>query len=499
MIRIISGLALSLVAGAVQADVWVFDPAIGFDQRFDDNFTIDETNPTQVFASRLVGSIGISREDEVNAFTGFLRADALLTLGDDGSGGEGGELNSNQIGFVEYTRKQARSRFGIRLNARRDTPSRDISSDITDLSQTASDTGLTVTQTENVVRQRVELTPKFSYDLSRRSVIDFELSLVDVTHTTPDPDDAIRTQFALVNPDVSIPDDLSIEDILDQDLTDDIPGPADPFQVLDELDDFDEQTFSFGYRYKLTSISNFTASASFSRFSTETEPDPGVITPFEDLIPDPDNVLILRAPLRNATANTTRLTVGWDTFFTPQTSFGVKLGVSNVDFDRSELFTESDITGLNPDDVAEAIEANVGNQLGFLGSVTAAHSTLLSRYSGTIAFDVLPSNVGSPVESLNITGDYSRIITPLLDFALGIRFFEPDAINADSDDEFSRRFFSFEPRAVWRFTRSWTAAAAYRLRLQSGQLDTGTGTSNALLFTIKYSPPLKIRDLQQGR
>jgi len=154
-----------------------------------------------VFASRLVGSIGISREDEVNAFTGFLRADALLTLGDDGSGGEGGELNSNQIGFVEYTRKQARSRFGIRLNARRDTPSRDISSDITDLSQTASDTGLTVTQTENVVRQRVELTPKFSYDLSRRSVIDFELSLVDVTHTTPDPDDAIRTQFALVNPD----------------------------------------------------------------------------------------------------------------------------------------------------------------------------------------------------------------------------------------------------------------------------------------------------------
>lgn len=490
MMRIFSGLVLSLIAGAVQADVWVFDPAASLDLRVDDNFTIDDTSPTRVAATRLVGSIGISREDQVNAFKGFLRADGLLTLGDDGSGGEGGELDSNQIGFLEYTRKLARSSYGISLNGRRDTPNRDISNDITSFSE-ATDTGLTATQTENVVRQRISLTPKFSYELSRRSTFDAELNFIDVNHSRPDPDDAIRTQFALANPDVEIPDDLTIEDLNSE-------GIANPFQVADELDDFDEQSIRLGYRFKLSTISNFSASVSFSRFSTETEPEAGVITPFEDLIPDSDNVLVLRAPLRNATANTTQVEFGWDTRFTERTTFGLKVGAFNTEFDRSELFLESDVTGLSPDDVAETIDGLVGNDVGFLGSITASHITTLSRYSGTIALDILSSNVGSPVESLRITGDYQRVINPLLDFGLAVKLVEPDAISTDEDTEFTRRFFSFEPKAVWRFTRTFTAAVAYRFRLQTGQLDEGTGTSNALLFSIKYSPPLKIRDLQQG-
>lgn len=485
MIRIFSGLALSVFAGAVHADVWVFDPSVSFDQRFDDNFTIDETTPTRVAASRLVGSIGISRESQVNTFKGFLRADALLTLGDDGSGGEGGELNSNQIAFVDFNRKLARSSFGITLDAKRDTPSRDISNDITDLSQSASDTGATVTQTENVVRQRISLTPKFSYNLTRRATFDAELGLTDVNHTRPDPDDAIRTQFGLGNPGVEIPDDLSIDDV-------------GVFTVADELDDFEEQSITLGYRYKLTTLSTFSASISYSRFSTETEPDPGVITLFDDLEQDPDEPQIFRVPLRNATADTTQIRVGWDTSFSPRTTFGVQLGVSNVDFDRSELFLETDVTGLSPDAVAEAIAGNVGNDVGFLGSVTASHSTTLSRYTGTVALDVLSSNVGSPVESLQATGEYQRVITPLLDFAFRIRLFEPDAINADENDEFSRRFLSLEPNVVWRFTRSWTLAASYRYRRQRSQISADTGESNALLFSIKYRPPLKIRDLNQS-
>ena len=334
-------------------------------------------------------------------------------------------------------------------------------------------------------RTRFTISPNFSYNLSRRSIIDAEFSLTEVSHTTPDTNDAIRTQFALGNPGVEIPDDVSIDDV-------------GVFTVSDELDDFDEQSVNVGYRFKLSPISTFSASVSFSRFSTETEPDPAVITPFEDLIPDSDEPQILREPLRNATAETTQFRVGWDTALTQKTNFGVQVGVSNVSFDRSELFLESDNTGLSPEAQQEAIAALVGNDVGFLGAVTATHTTPLSTYSGTIAFDVLASNVGSPVESLRIAGDYKRVINPLLDFALGVRFFEPDAISSDSNDEFSRRFVSFEPRAVWRFTRSWTAAVAYRLRAQSGQLATGTGTSNALLFSIKYRPPLKIRDLQQG-
>ncbi len=485
MIRILSGLVLSLIVGSAQADVWVWDPSASIDQRFDDNFTIDPDNATSVSATRLVGSLGISRESQVAAITGFLRADALLTLGDDGSGGAGGELNSNQIVFFDVSRQRARSSYGINLNFKRDTPSRDISADLTDPSVTAADTGARVTQTENVARSRIILAPNFRYNLSRRATIETQLSLTAVRHELPSVTDAIRTQFQLGNPGVPVPDNLTIDDV-------------GVFTVSDELDDFDEFALSLNYNFKLSPISSYSLFLSHSRFSTETEADAAVIFPFEDKIPDAGERQILRDPKRTATSNTTTFRAGYDTALTQTLSLGVQLGVFQTSFDDSDLFRATDESSLSPDDRQARLDNAEGSEQGFLGAVTVSKDRGISRYTGRLGFDVLPSNVGSQVESFEATADYFREIGPLLDFSFRARAFEPDAINGTSDDEFARRFISFEPKLTWRFTRTWTAAASYRYRRQKNQTNPRSGDSNALLFSIKYSPPLEIRDLKRG-
>lgn len=487
MIRIFSGLALSLVAGAVQADVWVWDPSASLDQRFDDNYTIDPDNATSVSATRIVGSLGLSRESQIGAITGFLRADALLTLGDDGSGGAGDELDSNQIVYFDLTRERARSKYGINLNFKRDTPNRDISADLTDPSVTALDTGATITQNQNVARSRLIVSPNYTYNLSRRSTIETQLSLTAVRHETPSVTEALRTQFELGNPEnTPVPDDISIDDV------------GGVFTVLDELDDFDEQSVSLNYNYKLTPISSYSVFLSHSRFSTDTEANSNVIFPFDEKIPDSDERQILRNPKRESTSNTTTLRVGWDKALTQTLNFGVQVGAFATRFDRSDLFRETDETSLNEVDRQAELDAATGTETGFLGAITANMDRGISRYTGRIAVDVLPSNVGSTVESFEATGDYFRELGPLLDFSFRVRLFEPDAINSTSDDEFARRFLSLEPKLVWRFTRSWTAAASYRYRRQKNQVNPNSGDSNAVLFSIKYSPPLKIRDLKAG-
>lgn len=485
MNRVLSGLALVLATSVAQADVWVWDPSASLDQRFDDNYTISPRNPSSVSATRVVGSLGLSRESQAMSIEGLLRADALLTIGDDGSGGAGGELNSNRILYLDFTRTQARSEYGVNLNAKVDTPSRDISADLTDISSTAEDTGASVTQTENVARQRVIVSPYFTYNLSRRATLDTELSFSRVTHSLPSTTDSIRKQFILGNPGVDVPDNLTIDDV-------------GVFTVADELDDFNEQAIDVAYRYQLTPISTLSFFAGYSRFDTTTEADPSVVFAFEDKIPDSEERQILRNPKRKATSNTAKFRVGWDRALTPTLTLGLQLGVFNTNFDNSDLLRESDQTSLSDEERAEKLANAEGSERGYLGSVTVTRSVGIARYTGKIGFDVLPSNVGSQVESFEAVGDYERELGPLLDFSFRVRAYEPDAINASNDNEFARRFLSMEPKLIWRFSRSWTAAASYRYRRQKSQTDVDSGVSNALLFSLKYSPPLEIRDLSNG-
>jgi len=117
-----------------------------------------------------------------------------------------------------------------------------------------------------------------------------------------------------------------------------------------------------------------------------------------------------------------------------------------------------------------------------------------------LGIDVFPSDVGDVVESLQLVGDMTRKLGPLLDFSFRARIFEPDALSDDNDnDEFARRFLSLEPRLIWRFTRAWTLAGSYRYRRQKSQTNVRSGVSNAILMSLKYTPPSALRDLQNRR
>ena len=156
-------LLLCLTATAAHADVWVFEPAIAIDQRFDDNYRIrpqrsSSVNPDTgevvvdvehqakepVNATRIVGSLGLSKESANTVIKGIARVDGLLTESKTESVSDG--LSSNQLLFLDYTFNDVRTTYGIGLDFTQDSPSRDISADITDEGVTASDTGASTTQ-----------------------------------------------------------------------------------------------------------------------------------------------------------------------------------------------------------------------------------------------------------------------------------------------------------------------------------------------------------------
>jgi len=61
------------------SDVWVFEPSVALDQRIDDNFTISPVLPDAVNATRVVGTLGLSRESQRARFKGLVRIDGLVT------------------------------------------------------------------------------------------------------------------------------------------------------------------------------------------------------------------------------------------------------------------------------------------------------------------------------------------------------------------------------------------------------------------------------------
>lgn len=494
-----------VVSTASLADVWVFEPSAAIDQRFDDNYTIDQENPDPTIATRLVGTLGLSREAPNAKYAGLLRVDGLITSSDS----RGEELNSNGVAFLSSQFTTARSEYGIGLNFKIDTPSRDISADLTDIASVAADTQANVTQDQNVARQRWALTPNWRYNLTRLTTFETDLSITSVTHELPSAEEALRAEFALGNPGVPIPDPISPADV--------IGGPG-FVTVTDELDDFTEAAINIGIKSKLSPITTISFFAGYSDFTAEVEPDTRAIFRFDDLAPDEDNMDVRRKPKRQRRSNTAQFRIGYDRALTPTLSFGVQGGMYFNKTDDTDLLRLSDAVGFDEDGMAfvvvegegdeedtliptvpatqEQIDELVTDDTGFLANITVSKNTGITRYSGKFGVDVLPSDVGSQVESLELIGDLYRQLGPLLDFSFRVRAYEPDALNAESDEEFSRRFLSLEPKLIWRFSRAWTVAGSYRYRRQKSQAAERSGESNALLFSLKYTPPSAIRDAQ---
>lgn len=477
-------LATALLPVLAQADVWVFEPTAAIDQRFDDNYTIDPDIPDSVSATRLVGTLGLSREAPAAKFSGLIRVDGLITQSDQSSN----ELTSNQVLFLNSQFTRARSEYGIGFNLKRDTPSRDISADLTDIASVASDTGASVTQDENVARTRLLITPNWKYNLTRRTTFETDLTYTQVDHELPSAQDALRAQYLLTaQPGDVIPDVLTIED-------------TGFFTVFDELDDFKETAINFGIKTKLTPISTLSFFAGFSDYTAQTEPSTLIDVPFDERIPDDEIKDIRRYPKRETRSNTSKFRIGYDRAFTPTLILGFQAGIYSNTTDESDLLRDTDATPFaDPAAVQAAKDNAITKSSGYLANITATKLTGITRYSFKFGVDVLPSDIGSQVESLEAVGDLYREMGPLLDFSFRIRAYEPDAFNAAGDDKFARRFLSMEPKLIWRFNRAWTTAASVRYRRQKSQAATRSGESTALLFSLKYTPPSAIRDAENAK
>ena len=475
-------LASALVGSAVfsiplsaHADVWVFEPSIGFDQRIDDNYTIDAEDPDPVNASRVVGNLELSRESQAASYSGLARIDGLLTQ----SSVDSTELSSNKVFVLNTDFNSARSAWGLGVNFKEDTPSRDISSDITDLSLVALDTGASVTQGQNVARQRLVVSPNWKYNLTRRATVETGLNYTKVKHELPSIAD-IRAAYA-------------------EEIDEEPDATLGAFEAPDELDDFTEIAVNLGFRYLLNPITSISFFASYSDYTAKTEPNPDVFVDFPDKIIDPRDPSINRDPKRESYSNTTTLRVGLDRSLTPAVKVGMQVGVYTTNIDETDVLRDTDSTPfLDAETRASKLAGRLRTQEGWLANVTASKDAGLAQYRARFGVDVLPSAVGSQVESLEAIGEYARVLGPLLDFNFKVRAYEPDALNAD-DDEFSRRFLSFEPKLIWRFKRAWTLAGSYRYRRQKSQGATQSGESNAILFSIKFTPPSAIRDAALAR
>ncbi len=465
------------------ADVWVIEPSAALDQRVDDNYTISTDNPDPVNATRLVGSLGLSRESQNTAFKGLIRVDGLLQQSEN----ESSELSSNQILFLDTKINSERTVYGIGINFKQDTPSRDISADITDLSVTAADTGASVSQDQNVARQRLVITPNWQYKLSRRTTVDTSLSYTSVEHELPSVEESLNSLF-------DTPE--RIESFLSDETQ--------VFFTEDELDDFKESALTVGFRHSWSPLVDLTASVSYKDYKAQVELDSNIIELQPQngdslAIPDPNQRRILRRPKRTSQSTTTTINLGFERSLSPTLKIGFSVGAYTNKKDDTDLIRDTDIIKEGVEEaLALALANETASENGWLGGMTLTKTTGLTRYSARFGVDVLPSDIGAQVESLDLVGDMVREISPRMDFALRARAYEPDTINASGADKFARRFISFEPKIIWQYSRAWTVAASYRYRRQKSRADFNSGESNAFLISLKYTPPSAIRDAERG-
>jgi len=270
-------LALALPLENANANVWVFQPSASLDQRFDDNYRLEPFRSRGVAATRAVFSGEVSRESKTYSIRGQARADGLLSVNEDNPD----ELSSNTIIYLDSKLLQPRSSWGLEFTHKRDTPSRDISADITDLSQTAADTGASVTQDQNIDRTRIVFNPSFKYNLSRLSAITLSYSFTNVEHGLPSVQDAIDRQVQAILANENAPQ--AIKDSL---LALDRPAEINDigrFTVADELDDFTENLFEVNYRRQISRIDSISGLVSYSKYRTESEI---ANAPESDRIPD---------------------------------------------------------------------------------------------------------------------------------------------------------------------------------------------------------------------
>lgn len=486
-----TGCLVVLMAGLpVQADTWIYEPSISLDQRFDDNYRLETGIAREVSATRLIGDLGVSRESRTSSIKGGVRIDGLLTRGEY----DGDELDSNRVLFVETLFGNERTRWGVDLSTKLDTPSRDISADLSSEGAEATDSGV-VTQRSNVARQRLEISPTVKHELTRRSSVQATFGIVSVAHDLPDPQDAIYTRYLQRYNNPNRPDDfptasdgspLSIDQVT-------IAEAGGVFTPTGELDDYYEAKLNLTYRFSLSPISTFSTIAATSYYVADVEASD---VTFDQLEREGQLDIYRRPRGRDAISTTSSFRLGYERNLSQTLKAGVQAGLYFNTTDETDTYRPEDRPDQPFDEERRA--ALESNSNGWLANVTLSKDAGLTRYSARFGVDVQPSSIGTQVETQELIADAYRTITPLLDASLRFRAYEPDRLGANPDDLFARRFISFEPKLTWRFKRAWTASASYRYRRQKSRAEVETGESNALLFSLKYTPPSAVRDAARG-
>ena len=488
---ILAALVPALLApAAATADVWVFEPSISLDQRFDDNYRLETGIDRGISATRAVADFGLSRESPTAAFRGAVRFDGLLTQGDY----EGDELDSNQVLFLDSSFRDALTTWNLGLSFKQDTPSRDISADLSGEASAATDNGV-VTQRSNVARRRFVIAPSVTRELTRRASTRATLTYTAVEHDLPSVEDTIYEQYLRVYNNPRRPDTFPVADgggpLPPEEVSGDTVGV---FTPSGELDDYQEAKLDLGYRYALSPISAASATVSLSRYEADVE---AIDVTFDQLVRDGQNDIYRRPRGRESLSTTSSFRLGYERSLTPTLELGLQGGLYYNTTDETDTYRRSDRPDVAYDE--ERLESLESSENGWLANVTLSKDAGLTRYTGRFGVDVQPSSIGSQVEAQELIGDLYRRLTPLLDFAFRVRAYEPDRLGANPDDAFARRFLSAEPKLIWRFSRAWTASAAYRYRRQKSRVETESGESNALLFSLRYSPPSAIRDAAGAR
>ncbi|MFK7858944.1 MAG: hypothetical protein AB8B64_08990 [Granulosicoccus sp.] len=476
------GVCVSVFSAQAVADVVVFEPSIALDQRFDDNYFLNVNGAGSLSATRAIADLGLSSQSETFVLRGLARVDSLLTTSSEVV--EEG-VDHNYIAFLDFTRRTERSRYGVKFERKQDTPSRDIAADISNEESLAEDTGQVETQSlfSNVARKEFKIEPTFEFDITRRLLFDAKIKWTAVDHGTPAAQDVIYQRYrdSLAPGEVPLPyDAVTIEDV-------------GVFTPDGELDDYEEGELELGLRYKLSPVVTLGVKAGYSRFTSEVEPDPAAIIPFEDLIADPLVPEIRRKPRRDLVSTKSTFQLSYERFLTPTLQFVINGGLYTNTTDTSET--------LRPDDLPEGQGGLAGGTTendGWIASTSLAYNTDSTRYEARFAVDVQPSSAGTQVETNELTGSMRRVLSPRLDFSIHGRAFEPDRLVARQNDRFARRFISFEPKIQWKYTRTWTLSAAFRYRRQKARTEFISAESNAILLAIKYTPASKVGDAERA-
>jgi len=236
-------------------------------------------------------------------------------------------------------------------------------SDLTDLSQTAADTGASVTQDQNVDRNRFVLNPTYEYNLSRRSVISFGYTFTRVDHGLPSVQDAIdrRILEELTN-DATSPERIEALSSIEGNATINDVGR---FTVGDELDDFTENLVEFNFRHQLSRIETFSTLLSYSAFTAQSE----MFVEEPDRDEDPREDDILRNPRFDTTTDTARISLGYQRNFSPTFVAGVQAGYFTA---RTDTFGVKETND------------------GYTGAITASKVNSLDTYSVKFGVEIFP-------------------------------------------------------------------------------------------------------------